>query len=158
MPSIYGGDQSARDYAPHMWILREGGNSSNDDDYTYVGNATVSYDDPKTKDSYHIGVTSLGELVGAVLLKRHRIYQGIPAEQIPEAAKKKLAKEGIQQISTLAGQVILGGLGIEVPGELEPLDFYKLFNGSGTERAAEVEKKQQWDVVAEELRQNLDIA
>ena len=123
MPSITGGDSSARDYAPHMWVLSEGGDSSIDEDYTFVGNATAFYREPEAGLEYHVGVTALGELVGSVIPDQYNTLRGLSAEEIPEAAKKKLIEVGLNQISTLAGHVILNGLGVEIPSDLEPLDF-----------------------------------
>lgn len=157
MPSITGGDSSARDYAPHMWVLSEVGDYSKDEDYIYVGNSTVYYHEPEAGLEYHVGVTALGELVGSVTPDQWRTVRGLPTEEIPDAAKKKLIEYGLRKIGTLSGHLILGAFGVNMPQDLEPIDFGKAFNGAPEEQEAELAKEQRWNDVKKQLRHELGI-
>lgn len=180
MPGIDGSDQSSISYAPHMYVLREGGDYANDADYIYVGNATVYYDDTReygdvpvsklsrgvTFSAYHIGVSIVEGLVGEVRTKRMKqgfdetvagSLRGIPASEIPEPARKELIAVGIRELPTMSGQTILSGLGIEFPTDIEPIDFAKLFNGSPEEQAAEAAKKGLWRATENRLRETFGI-
>lgn len=152
-----GGDSSDRDYAPHMWVLAEDGDSTRDEDYIFVGNATTFYRDAEAGAEYHVGVTALGELVGSVTTDNYKTSTGLPAEEIPDPAKRKLVEVGVRQISTLSGQIILSGLGIGVPSDLEPVDFGKAINGTPEQRAIEFAKREQWQQVEAQLRHELGI-
>lgn len=192
MPSIAGGSSTGIDYAPHMYVLREGGNSSLDSDFIFVGNAEVSWnDESKLGDTYkeikanvaklatevffstyHIGISATDGLVGDVTATKLEIvgsdnylkstfvegsHKGIPASDIPKEAKTQLILVGVRQISTLSGQMILGGMGIDLPDGLEALDFRKIFSGTPAEQANEREKEEQWQQVAEAIIKELDI-
>ena len=196
MPSIDGGSSTGIDYAPHMYVLREGGNYLDESDYIFVANATTFYDDLDrsqygdtheeqkvelakstggvTYQRYHIGISPIEGLVGDVQAKKIEAirqygktymhdtsvkgsHRGIPAEDIPGAAKSKLIKFGLTQLSMMAGHTILGGFGIELPADLEPLDLNMVFNGTPEEQAAEYAKQEQWQNFADELRHTLGI-
>lgn len=159
MPSITGGDSSGRDYAPHMYMLTEGGDANNDADYAFVGDAVASAYDEQAH--YSMGVTALGEIVCETsvqdTLQSREIPVGIPFAAIPEFAKREMLDESLSQIATVGGHIMLKALGVEVPKDIEPLDFEKLFDGSLEERADEQVKSDQWDAVEQQLRATLGI-
>jgi len=194
MPSITGGSSTGIDYAPHMYVLSEGGDSYRKEDYIFVGNAETSYEDVTQYDAtydeqlaaiaqlatgaycnnYHIGVSVINGLVGERTTTKRKVvntngrsyltfsvvpesHRGIPVLEIPEAAKKKLIKVGLEAIGTFSGQTILHGLDVEVPTDLALLDFGKVFNGTPRQQAAERVKQERWQVIADELRQTLGI-
>jgi hypothetical protein len=194
MPSITGGSSTSIDYAPHMYVLREGGESRRDDDYIFVGNAEASYEATEQYgatyeerleaiaalatavhcSSYHIGISATEGLVGDITTKKIEVvdhgskkfltsslvpdsHRGIPALEIPEAAKKELLKVGLRQIGTFTGHAILGGLGIELPDDIEPLDFGKVFNGTPEEQTAQRAQNERWELIAKSLRQTFKI-
>ncbi len=140
-----------------MWVLAEGRTGTKDSDYHYVGNATASYYDSENGLDYHIGVTTLGELVCSLASDQTGTRRGIPAADIPETAKRRLLKHGIDEIGTLVGHQILAVLDVGVPTDIEPIDFNKLFGGTPEEQAAEQAKNRRWEQIADELRQTLDI-
>ncbi|MDB5175609.1 MAG: hypothetical protein JWM81_467 [Candidatus Saccharibacteria bacterium] len=190
MPSIDGGSSTSIDYAPHMYVLREGGDYQLEEDYVFVGNAETTYEDDLKYGStyqeqlariqeqaadgfyseYHLGVSLTEGLVGDVQTKQLEVrqfggknylydtciggsHQGIPSSRIPEEAKRKLITVGIEEISVLSGHIILNALGIELPTDLELLNFGKLFNGTPKEQSTERMKDKQWQKVADALRQ-----
>ncbi len=162
MPSITGGSSTDRGYAPHMYVLQENGDSSRDDNYDFVGNATVYYTDNTINTRYHIGVNVLGEVVGD---KRDAFtfpptdspfHAGIPNTEIPEQAKQKLVEHGVRQISNVAGNQILTACGIELPADLEPVSFEKIFNGSKQEKQAQQELRERWEAFGQEITSSFE--
>ncbi len=160
MPSISGGDSSGRDYAPHMYVLTEGGNPNKDADYAFVGDAVASAYDELGQE-YRMGVTALDEAVCEVSREDTflscQVPTGIPCSAIPESVKRGMLGASLSQIATTSGQVMLRALGVDVPKDIEPLDFKKMFDGSTAERAAEADKSKQWDAAERQLRTRLDI-
>lgn len=59
MPSMFGGSSSARDYAPHMYLLGPDGNGDNDKDYAFVGNTVRSVRDKDVEYKVGHGVMGL---------------------------------------------------------------------------------------------------
>lgn len=191
MPGIDGGSSTSFDYAPHMYILREGGDSNVEADYIYVSNAETRCDDQDKFGAtykeriatiatlgtgglysrYHIGISPIEGLVADVRTESLWIgksgkdvfwlgisdvggsHRGLSTSEIPKLAIDSLISEGLRQISNIYGHTILGGLGIELPTDLEPMSFARLFNGTPAEQAAEHAKKDQWERIADELRQ-----
>ncbi len=153
---------SSRDEFPNEWIMLQGGDPNIDDGYVYVGTTGVYYKNPDTDELYHVGVTALGEIIGSwspggpgsIIYDEVR---GLRMDEIPQAAKNKLASEGLLQIGTLSGNLILGALGIDLPTNIEPISFARIFNGTDEEKQAEQENRLQWQQAGEELRQQLGI-
>jgi hypothetical protein len=144
---------------PQEWILSPGGDPNNDDGYTYV-KCGVYYRNPDTHEQFHVGVTAFGEIIGSwspggpgALI--YGEVRALDTNEIPPAALQKLTTEALLQIGSFSGNLVLGALGVELPPDLEPVEYAKLFNGTDEEKKVEHAKIAQWQQIAEELRPEL---
>lgn len=178
MPSITGGSQTDRDYAPHMYILGLDGNPDVEDDWQFVGNLGNVYvhvygETRGDSTDYHIGATVLGELIADVQHRSRssaesssrdlpRVPESISVGELPQDVLRKALDRALDgNAASLERQVLIRLLlplvaGEDIPIEFpEPLEADRAFNGLPAEQDAEIDKFRQAREIVGQLRVQL---
>ncbi|MBI2008837.1 hypothetical protein HYS84_00310 [Candidatus Saccharibacteria bacterium] len=158
MPNPWGGRNTDRNYAPHMWVLGPEGNPANDEDYIFIGN--VSGERIIDGRRYRMGADSIGQL----FCEHVRLMEGsnspqwgseehVPMKEIP----LPVVYAALERATSQHDKGLLAALGVNV-SLLEEIgiNYDILFNGSIEEKLAEKQKIAQNNKLLQALQQQVD--
>lgn len=158
MPNPWGGRNTDRDYAPHMWALGPEGEPANDDSYVFIGN--VSGERIIDGYRYRLGADTEGQLVCERVQISERLgsprwgtEEHVYLEEIPSPVVYAALKEAIRHHD----RGLLASLGINLGNLAEVgVNYDILFNGNVEEKLAERQKNAQNERLLQALQQQVD--
>ncbi len=88
MPSMFGGDQCGKEYAPHMWI---GDN--------FIGGTSKNIETEDSDIGYHAGVTAGEVLIVELVNMKTRPWTKtlVPNNEIPQKIRDQFSKNSFQE-------------------------------------------------------------